>query len=157
MTEYYGNLAIHLIDSNHFHVSGGWANSENFYKRAEYGDCQGNLRAYLKQDTLRKKVLGWWKLVDSKMPVQLVNYSGYYNKFTLNIRPDGNAVFYLENKLDSTVEYSYNVNIDGIDFNRGCIVGSDCKVSFDLKGRMKLILDNRMGDTLLLDRLTDIK
>ena len=157
MTDYYGNLFLNLIDSNHFHLRGGWTNNENFYKRTKYGDYHENLKEYLKQDSLRKKLIGWWKLVDSKMPVKLINYSGYYDKFTLNIRPDGNAVFYLDNKLDSTVDYSYNVNIDGIDFNKGCIVGSDCKTSFDSKGRMKLVLDSRMGDTLLLERLNDIK
>lgn len=156
-TENYGNLAIKLIDSNNIRLSGGWRNTEDFYKRRRSGNYHENLKEFLKQDSLRKKLIGWWKLVDSKMPVKLVNYSGYYNKFTLNIQPDGKAVFYLENKFDSTVDYSYKVNIDGIDFNKGCIVGSDCKTSFDSKGRLKLVLDNRMGDTLLLERLTDIK
>jgi hypothetical protein len=156
-TEYYGSLKINLIDSNHLHLGGGWTNNENFYKRAKQGDFHDNLKEYLQQDSLRHNVIGWWKLVSCKMPVKLINYSGYYNNFTLNIRDDGNAIFYLENKLDSTVDYSYKVNPDGIDFNRGCIVGSDCKTSFDSKGRMKLVLDHRMGDTLLLERLTDVK
>lgn len=157
MTELYGTLKLNLIDSNHFQLGGGWTNNENFYRRTKYGNFHDNLKDYLKQDSLRKKVIGWWKLVSFQTPVKLINYSGYFDKFTLNIREDGNAVFYLENKLDSTVDYSYKVNVDGIDFNRGCIVGSDCKTSFDSKGRMKLVLDNRMGDTLLLERLTDVK
>jgi hypothetical protein len=156
-TEHSGNFAVNSIDPNHFLLSGGWTNNNDFYKRTTYGDYHENLKEYLKQDSLRKKLIGWWKLIDSNTPVKLINYSGYYNKFTLNIRPDGNAVFYLENKLDSTVDYSYKVNIDGIDFNRGCIAGSDCKTSFDSEGRMKLVLDKRMGDTLLLERLADIK
>ena len=114
------------------------------------------MKKYLQADSLRSKTLGWWKLISSKMSVKLINYRGYYDKFTLNIREDGIATFYLENKLDSTVNYSYNVNPDGIDFNLGCIVGSDCKISFDRNGKMKLVLD-RMGDTLLLERLTVIK
>ncbi len=156
-TELYGTLKINLIDSNHFQLGGGWMNNENFYKRTKYGDFHENLKAYIKQDSLRKKIIGWWKLVSIQTPVKLINYSGYFDKFTLNIRHDGYAVFYLENKLDSTVDYSYTVNVDGIDFKRGCIVGSDCKTSFDSKGRMKLVLDNRMGDTLLLERVTDLK
>ena len=150
-------MRINLLDSNRLCVSGGWNNNEDFYKRSGYGDYRENLKEYIKSDSLRKKVIGWWKLTASKMPVKLINYSGYFEKFTLNITEDGQAVFYLENNLDSTVDYSYNVNPDGIDFNRGCIVGSDCKVSFDKTGKMKLLLDRQMGDTLLLERLTEIK
>lgn len=157
MTDHYGDLAFALVDSNHLYLDGGWTNNENFYKRTESENYHDNLKQYLQQDSLRRKVIGWWKLMDAKMPVKLPNYSDYCIKFTLNIRPDGNAIFYLENKLDSTVDYSYNTNIDGIDFNRGCMVGSDSKTSFDAKGRMKLVLDRRMGDTLLLERITDIK
>jgi len=156
-TELYGILKLNLIDSSHFQLGGGWTTNENFYKRTRYGDFHENLKEYLKQDSLRKKVIGWWRLVSFQTPIKLINYSGFYNKFTLNIRPDGTAVFYLENKLDSTVDYLYKVNADGIDFNRGCVIGSDCKTSFDAKGRMKLVLDSRMGDTLLLERITDLK
>lgn len=157
MTELYGNLKVFMIDSNHIHLGAGWINNENFYKRTKYGDFTDNLEEYLNQDTLRRKVIGWWKLVSSKMPVKLINYRGYYNKFTLNIRNDGYAIFYLENKLDSTVDYSYRVNPDGIDITRGDVVGTDCKTSFDSKGRLKLVLDRSSADTLLLERLTDIK
>lgn len=150
-------MRINLLDSNRLCVSGGWNNKEDFYKRSGYSEYRENLKEYIKSDSLRKKVIGWWKLTVSKMPIMLINYSGYCEKFTLNIREDGQAIFYLENNLDSIVDYLYNVNPDGIDFNRGCIVGSDCKVSFDKKGKMKLLLDRRIGDTLLLERLTEIK
>ena len=150
-------MRIHLLDSNQLCVSGGWNSREDFYKRADYGDHRENLKNYVKSDSLRKKLIGWWKLTASATPVKLINYSGYYEKFTLNIRDNGQAVFYLENKLDSIVDYSYNVNPDGIDFNRGCIVGSDCKVSFDKTGKMKLLIDRQTEDTLLLERLTEIK
>lgn len=150
-------MRINLLDSNQLCVSGGWNNNEDFYKRSGNGDYHEKLKEYIKSDSLRKKVIGWWKLTASKMPIELINYSGYFKNFTLNIREDGKAVFYLENNLDSTVEYSYKVNPDGIDFNRGCIVDSNCKVSFDKTGKMKLLLDRQMGDTLLLERLTEIK
>jgi hypothetical protein len=153
----YGNVEIGLIDSNLLHLVDRWANRENFYKRIDYGDYQSELKKSLQQDSFRHKIIGWWKLISKKMPVKLINYSGYYDQFSLNIREDGTAVFYLDNKFDSAVDYSYNVNTDGIDFNRGCIVGSDCKTSIDANGRMKLVLDERMGDTLLLEKLIDIK
>ena len=156
-TNFNDTLIINLIDSNRLNISDSWPRKQDYYKRTNYVDYRDNLKKYMKADSLRKKVIGWWKLISSKMPVKLINYKGYYEKFTLNIRGDGGAVFYLGNKLDSTVEYSYKVNPDGIDFDRGCIVGSDSKVSFDVNGRMKLILDGRTGDTLVLERLTDIK
>lgn len=140
-TEFTDTLKIHLVDSNRLCISGGWSNDQDFYERSGYGDYHEDLKEYLESDSLRKKTIGWWKLIYSKMPVELINYQGYTEKFTLNIREDGQAVFYLENNLDSMVNYSYKVNRGGIDFNRGCIVDSDCKVSFDGSGRMKLLLN----------------
>lgn len=90
------------------------------------------------------------------MSIRLVNYTGYVEKFTLNIRDDGQAIFYLENNLDSIVDYYYHVNSDGIDFNRGCVVAPNCSVSIDKNGNMKLLLDEQMGDTMLLERLKKI-
>jgi hypothetical protein len=155
-TEYYGNLTIKIIDSNHIRLRSDWTNTESFYRRIK-NDYRETLKEYLKQDTLRRKVIGWWKLAGTKMPVKLINNSGYYEKFTINIRSDGNAIFYLDNKLDSTVSYSYHVNTDGIEFSRGCMNCSNCHTSFDSKERMKLVLDNQTGDTLLLERITEIR
>lgn len=156
-TEYYGNLSINIIDSSRIRLCSDWTNTVSFYRRIKNEDYQETLKVYLKQDTLRRTVIGWWKLAGSKMPVKLINNSGYYDKFTINIRSDGSAIFYLDNKLDSTVAYSYHVNTDGIDFSSGCMNCSNCHTSFDSKGRMKLVLDNQTGDTLLLERITEIK
>jgi hypothetical protein len=150
-------VKIELLDSNKIRISGGWNNADDYFRRSNYGDNQENLLEYLRQDSLRKKVIGWWQLTESKMPVRLINYSGYYEKLTLSIQRDGNAVFYLENQFDSIVNYSYRMNSDGIDFNRGCIAGSDSKISFDNFGNMRLVLDRRFGDTLTLVRLSNIK
>ncbi|MFL0085756.1 hypothetical protein R5N98_04860 [Tenacibaculum maritimum] len=156
-TELGETLRIELLDSNRLRISGGWSNSDDYFKRSNYGNYQDNLLEYLQQDSLRQKVIGWWQLTKSKMPVKLINYSGYYEKFTLNIQENGDATFYLENQFDSLVNYSYRMNPDGMDFNRGCIVGSDYKIFFDKAGNMKLILDKRFGDTLTLERLKEIK
>jgi hypothetical protein len=156
-TEHGEILKIELLDSNKLRISGGWSNSDDYFKRSKHGDYQENLLEYLQQDSLRQKVIGWWQLTEPKMPVKLINYSGYYEKFTLNIQEDGDAKFYLENQFDSIVNYSFRMNTDGIDFNRGCIVGSDSKISFDDLGNMKLVLDRRFGDTLTLEKLKEIK
>ena len=150
-------LYVELIDSNRLRISSGWSNSVDYFKRSNYGDYQENLIEYLQQDSLRKKAIGWWQLTKSKMPIKLINYSGYYEKFTLNIQESGDATFYLENQFDSLVNYSYRMNPDGIDFNSGCVVGSNSKISFDKEGNMKLILDRKFRDTLTLERLKVIK
>lgn len=157
VTDFGDTLNITLLDSNMICISGGWQNNNDYYRRFGYRDYHESLTDHLRSDSLRRKVLGWWQLTSAKMPIELINYDGVCKDFTLSIQSDGHALFYLENKFDSVVSYSYNVNPDGIDFNRGCIVGSDCKVAFDQEGRMKLLLDPRMGDTLLLERLKDIK
>ena len=43
------------------------------------------LKKYLEIDSTRNKALGWWKLTKSKLPIELVNYSGKFKKFTINI------------------------------------------------------------------------
>lgn len=154
-TVYNDTWRISVTDTNHFRLED--RHRENFYERVEDDQFRDHVREYLQQDSLRHKIIGWWKSETLRMPINLINYSGYYYKFTLNIRDDGKAIFYLENKLDSIVEYSYNTNTDGIDFNRGCIAGSDSKISFGSQGQMKLVLDRRAGDTLFLERLTEIE
>lgn len=150
---------ISLVDSNHIHLHGGdgWGKDEEFYARAYYDNYHDNLIKSLEGDSMRKKLIGWWKLVASKAPVEFLNYSGFYNKFTVNFGSDGQAIFYLENKFDSTVDYSYSVNPDGISIRRYCLIEPDCKIFFNSAGQMKLILDRRADDTLLLQRLTDIR
>lgn len=158
--EYDEKFKIQLLDSSKLEISGGFdPRFKEIFRRSFDNDYKGSLKRYLAQDSLRKKVIGWWKLTKSARPVKLINYGGYHEKFTLNISEDGSAVFYLENKFDSTVYYSYQMNTDGMDFNRGCIVGSDSKISFTRNGDMKLLLENRFGDgdTLILKKLTEIK
>jgi hypothetical protein len=48
------------------------------------------------------------------------------------------------------------MNTDGIYLNKGCVV-SDAKISFDKNGKMRLLLDGSMFDTLMLNRITDIQ
>lgn len=151
-----GSWKINFTDSNHLHARGDGEDNDNFYRRNNYGDFHDNLKEYLQQDSLRELMIGWWKLISNDTYVKLINNGKYYKDFTLNIRDNGDAIFYLDNKFDSTVDYSYRANTDGIDLMQGCVV-SDCKASLDSKGRMKIILDHSTGDTLLLERLTHIK
>jgi hypothetical protein len=85
--------SIVLLDSNRILVSGGFNNMEDFFKRTTYGDYRENLKEYLQQDSLRSKIIGWWKLIPSEMPVRLNNSGESCKTFTLNISGDGKAVF----------------------------------------------------------------
>lgn len=150
-------VILKIIDSNRLvtHLQ-KVNNSEQFYHRVTYGDFNENLAVCLKADSLRRKIIGWWKLEVGGNPIKLMNYNGYYNRFTLNIRDDGKAVFYLENRYDSSVDYSYTAQPGSLLLQRGCLVSS-CYISVEPKGKMNLVLDERLGDTLQLRRLADIK
>ena len=97
-----------------------------------------NLIEYLESDSLRKKAIGWWKLTATKLPVKLVNYSGKYEKFILQIKEDGSATYYLDNYLDSIVNYGYRIRKNRIEFSKGCIIGSGPEI-FIQKNKMNMI------------------
>jgi hypothetical protein len=145
-------MKIILVDSNRIHISGGWNNLELSFRKTE----AGNLTEYLMQDSLRKQIIGWWKLTPREEQVRLINYSGSFTKLTLNIDDAGHATFYLANKYDSTLTYSYRMFQDGLSLQYGCIV-SDSRVWFDKDKKMKLLLNRNDIDTLTFERLIDIK
>lgn len=155
-TIYGDTLKINLLDSNRLCISGGWNNNNDFFQRRYFDKPKVRLNEYLESAKLRSEIIGWWKFNKSKSPIRLINYSGYCDEFTLNIRTDGQAIFYLENNLDSTVNYTFKVNIDGIDFNRGCVVNSNCHFKLIGEKKIKLVLDRLLGDTLVLERITKI-
>lgn len=145
-------MKIVLTDSSRIRVSGGWNNIECSFHKTQ----AGNLNNYLMQDSIRSLIIGWWKLMPRHEPVRLINYSGSFTKLTLNIDDAGHATFYLDNKYDSTVTYSYRMNQDGLRLGYGCIT-TDSRVSFDKYKKMKLLLNRLDIDTLVFERLTDIK
>lgn len=145
-------MKIVLLDSNRIHVSGGWNNLELSFRKTQ----AGNLADYLMQDSIRKQIIGWWKLMPGQEPVRLINYSGSFTKLTLNIDDAGHATFYLDNKYDSTFTYSYRMYQDGLSLQYGCIA-SDSRVTFGKDKKMKLLLNRHDFDTLIFNRLTDIK
>ncbi len=116
-----------LIDSNHIRITQENGQTD-FYEKADYGNYKKYLKEYLKADTLRNQILGWWKTNDEDNHIKLINYPGRFKNITMNIKNDGEAVFYKNNYLDSAVTYGYSMREDGIDFSYGCIAGSDTKV-----------------------------
>ncbi|WP_459212029.1 hypothetical protein [Aquimarina rhabdastrellae] len=139
---------------NHYSFFGDFTNT---YKKTHYRNYKDELKKYLKIDSTRNKVLGWWKLSKSKLPIKLVNYSGRFDKFTMQISRDGTATFYLENYLDSIVYYSYRVKENGIDFIRGDVMGGGTKIFFESDTIMKMLMNKRSLDTLELKKIYKIK
>lgn len=135
---------------NHYNFFGDFTNT---YKKTHYGNYKDELNKYLKIDSIRNKALGWWKLSKSKLPIELVNYSGKFDKFTMQINRDGTATFYLENYLDSIVDYSYRVRENGIDFMRGDVMGGGTKMFFESDTIMKMLMKSRSLDTLELKKI----
>jgi len=149
-----------IIDSNYISIKSNFKSSfsnnyTNYYKRSKYGNFSDKLIEYLESDSLRKKAIGWWKLTATKLPVKLVNYSGKYERFILQIKEDGSATYYLENYLDSIVNYGYRIRKNRIEFSKGCIVGSGPEIIIR-KNKMNMIQGRHKLDTLELTRILKI-
>lgn len=139
---------------NHYSFYGDFTNT---YKKTHSYPYKKELKKYLKIDSIRNKALGWWKLVKSKLPIKLVNYSGKYKEFTMQIRNDGTAHFYLENYLDSVVSYGYRIRENGIDLRRGDVASGGTKIFFESDTIMKMLMTERSLDTLELKKIYKIK
>jgi len=135
---------------NHHSFFGDFSNT---YRKTHYGNHHDELNEYLKIDSIRSKAIGWWKLTKSELPIKLINYSGRYNKFSLQIKNDGTATFYLENYLDSIVNYGYRMRENGIDFGRGDVMGGGTKLFFESDTIMKMLMTKRSMDTLELKKV----
>lgn len=155
LTQHGTKMALGTWDSARIFIEQDRENKEIFKPVA--GDARESLAKYLRQDAFRSRLVGWWKLVSRpEHPVKMINSSAQCRSFTLHIGDNGSAVFYLDNKYDSTETYTYRLNEHELLLQRYCVV-SGSEVAFDAKGKMKLMLDRTFGDTLVLERLTDIK
>lgn len=139
---------------NHYNFFGDFTVS---YEKTHYGNYKDELKEYLKIDSIRNKAIGWWKLNKSKFPIEFVNYSGQFQKFTMHLDVDGSATFYLEDYLDSIVNYNYRVRKNGIDFIRGDVVGGGTKIFFESDTIMKMLMKSRSLDTLELKKIYKLK
>ncbi|CAA0155144.1 hypothetical protein V2647_04295 [Tenacibaculum maritimum] len=151
---------VSIIDSNYISIKSNFNNSfsnnyTHYYKRSKYGDYNEKLIEYLKSDSLRRRAIGWWKLTATKLPVKLVNYSGKYEQFILHIKDDGSATYYLNNYLDSLVNYGYRIRKNRIEFSKGCIVDSGPEIIIKRR-KMKMIQGRHILDTIELTRILKI-
>ncbi|UZR96780.1 hypothetical protein [Chondrinema litorale] len=152
----YSKVYYELLDSNNLKII-DWRGTSYFYKRSTYGDYKEELKEYLQGDSLRNQILGWWQVIEPRRNIDLINSPDDCKTFTLNIRDDGEAIFFRDNYLDSAVYYHYRMNPESIDFNRGCVVGSNSKISVDKNGIMSLNLGRYDFDTLKLKRIYKIE
>jgi hypothetical protein len=146
-----------LIDSLNLWIydKNGFRKDTIYYSKYKQKDFDQFLAEKLAADSLRNQLLGWWKLENARFPVRLINYNKKCEKFTLQFRNDGIAIFYRENYLDSTVTYGYNVHHGYVDFSRGCIAGSNSFVEVN-NDVMKLQLLRMEYDTLELRKIVRI-
>ncbi|MDC3388800.1 hypothetical protein OAX11_04760 [Flavobacteriaceae bacterium] len=139
---------------NHYSFYGDFTNT---YTKSHYYPYKEELKKYLKIDSTRIKALGWWKLIKSKHPIELINYSGKYKEFTMQIKNNGTAHFYLDNYLDSVVNYGYRIREKGIDFRKGDVMGGGTKIFFESDTVMKMLMTPRSLDTLQLKKIYKIE
>ncbi len=154
----YGTMnKIELLDSFKLKKTWtGWVKHEEFYKKREHNFVNEKLNSAIKKDSLRSLIIGWWKLKESGRAINLLNASnGYCEKVIMQIKNDGAVIFYKENQLDSTVNYSYDMYENGISLNRGCI-SSRCFSHINENGDLQFELDRRYQDTLLFERIIEI-
>jgi len=120
-------------------------------------DIRGDLYEYLQKDTLIRKAVGWWKLENAAYkPIKLINYPEQINDFTLHLDNNGNATFYIDNLKDSTINYGWTTNKDGLSFSRLCIAGSESTITQIDKTKMKIIIDPSSYNELTLTRTNPI-
>jgi hypothetical protein len=117
------------------------------------------VKDYLKQDSLRNLLIGWWKLDTNKSKYDTIYWIGRdlseENSFTLNINNEARAYEYYKNNFDYVTRYEYYMTNQGFCLEFGCLVSEHNIIHVD---KDSLILTwNRASDTLFFNRLKEIK
>lgn len=129
---------------------------KNYSSKNEF---KKNKEEFLKRDSLIRLTVGWWKLKSATFkPIKLVNNSNLIEDFTLHLSNNGDAVFYVNHKVNATEDYGWTTGIGALSFSRGCIVSSSEIVHLE-KNKMVFLLDgaNMEMDTLELIRCKPLK
>ncbi len=84
-------------------------------------------------------------------PIRLVNNPDRINDFTLHLDNNGEATFFVNDKVDSTETYGWTTNLNGLSFSKGCIAGSDSRI-FSLDKNSMVMSMSMDFDTLYLTR-----
>ena len=129
------------------------------YKKLNSKNPDSIVKEYLKQDSLRNLLIGWWKLDKNKSKYDTIYWLGRdlseENSFTLNINNEGSAYEYTNNDFNNVKKYEYYMTNQGFCLEFGCLVSGHNIIHVDEK---TLILTwNRESDTLFFNRLIEIK
>jgi hypothetical protein len=120
---------IEHLDTNNLIITDN-SNNKFLYKNRDRFNQQ-NLQDFISRDSLHQKINGWWKLQDATYrPVGLVNYPDAVNDFTLFLNKNGDGKIYIDNIIDSFVNYSWTANPMSLSLGRGCIAGSDLQIIY---------------------------
>lgn len=153
LTEYGEKLPVQVIDSTRILVSGQYSPWRNYYKRRTSDTAE--ISNYLAADSLRKQIIGWWKVRQLDAPFDMLFNHSYCLEFSLNFRDNGEVLYYPDNNLDSVLSYNYHTNADGVSINKGCIVGG-AEINIDSLATMTMYFQNG-NDTLIFDRIRHVQ
>ncbi|XZF14734.1 hypothetical protein ACTHGU_01210 [Chitinophagaceae bacterium MMS25-I14] len=144
-----------LTDSTHLILTDIDRN-KFFYRKSssDLASCDEEIRDFIRKDSSQQLVQGWWKVLHAVYrPISLINDPDPINDFTLDLNPDGNAVFYKDNYTDSPLNYTWKGEGFGFSLEKGCIVGAPAKVLSYTKDTMSILMDRAGIDTLTLIRV----
>lgn len=109
------------------------------------------------ENTNPAEVYGWWKLTNATYrPIRLIN-AGYAEDFTMHLNKNGNAEIYINNRIDSIVDYKWQLKDSVMSFGRLCIAGSNSPIYFLGKQKMIMSFDPKRMDTLTFVRCKEIR
>lgn len=117
------------------------------------------VKKMLIRDSLIRLTTGWWKLKNrTQTPIDLPNNSEIVYDFTLHLRHDGFAVFYVDHKLNQGIEYDWERDLHALTFRKGCIIDERELIYFDKRNLKFLSRSVLMEiDTLELIKCRSLK
>ena len=86
----------------------------HFYTKSDYSwsekySYQQELKEWFQKDSLKTLIIGKWKLIKAKYPIELMNSPEVLTEFTLEFSRDNSAAFFKNHNPDSTIGYTYKV------------------------------------------------
>lgn len=154
--KYFWKYKYTPIDSNKIVIIDD--NNDSLFLRKEVNsDYINNFKTDLKKDSIRNKLIGWWYMTDKNINyIELFNSPEKCEYYTVNFRYNGSCDLYLNNNLDSSIYYSFQIEKDGFMLQKGCI---STYVEISIKDSILNWYQGRSypTDTLKFKRLTKIK
>lgn len=128
-----------------------YSNSEQEYKK--------EIEELLIRDSLIRQTVGWWKMKKpSTMSINLPNNSDIIRDFTLYLSTNGEAIFYINHKLNKTINYRWEREVNSLSLSKGCII-EDLEINYLDKSKMNILVNSMLmyKDTLELIRCNALK